>query len=120
MLGSPHSAFDQIVDAIGILSRLAVASLQEDDFGRVSKDVPTLIRTFAATISMLETFVAGMSVHWTDVTFKDRRVEEVDILVAALREGLKAMLVAFEEFSAELEIGEREMREAKRLAEMEA
>ena len=115
VLGSPYSTFSQLVDAIDVLSRLAAASLKEDTFGKVSKDIPLLIRTYTSTISTLETFVANMAVHWTDVKFQGRTVEEVDVLVACLKEGLRTLVDGFGVYTDELGISEREIKEANAL-----
>lgn len=116
VLGSPYSAFGQIIDAIDILSRLAAASLKEDDFGKVSKDIPLLIQTFGSTIVKLEAFVATMTVHWTDIEFHGRTVNEVDVVLACLREGLRTLIEGFEVYTHELGISEMEIKDAKALA----
>ena len=109
-LGSPYSQFGQIVDAVDAISCLAVASLKEDCFGKVSKDVASIIRTYANTIIRIEDFVATTPVHWTDVEFQDRQVEEVDMVLFSLKEGLGAIIQGFGEYASELGISEQEMR----------
>lgn len=116
VLGSPYSAFGQIIDAIDILSRLAAASLKEDNFGNVSKDIPRLIQVFASTIVKLEAFVATMTVDWTDVKFHGRTVDEVDVVLACLREGLRTLVEGFGGYTRELGISEVEIKDAKALA----
>lgn len=116
VLGSPYSKFCQIFDAIDILSRLAIASLKEDNFGKVHSDIPLLIRTYASTISTLEAFVASTAVHWTDVEFRDRKVEEVDILLACLKEGLRALVESFGSYADVLGINQKELKDATALA----
>lgn len=39
MLGTPHSELNSIVNSIKILNILAVASLKEDNYGKVAKDL---------------------------------------------------------------------------------
>lgn len=117
-LGSPYSEFVQIVDAVDAISRLVVASLKEDHYGKVSKDVALILRTYANTIIRLEGFVGTMAVHWTDVEFQDRKVEEVDVVLSCLKEGLGAMIKGFGGYGSELGISEQEMRTMRMTAEM--
>lgn len=117
VFGSPHSSFGQVLDAINALSHLALASLTEDDFGKVSPDVPGLIRTYLSTITTLEGFVQGMQPHWTDIEgIRERRVEEVDAVLVALREGLKILAEGFGPFASALGMTEKEMAIVGRVA----
>lgn len=118
VLGSPNSQFGQIIDAVDALSFLAVASLKEDLYGKVSKDVVVLIRTYANTITALEAFVRDMAVHWTDVEFHDRKVDEVDLILASLKVALREMISGFGRYAGELEISEQEMDTARMVAGM--
>lgn len=80
--------------------------------------MPTLISTFVSTTLMLEEFVAQFPVHWTDVEFKNRRVEEVEAILGCLKGGLKELVNAFGPYANELGIGAGEMRMAKNVAGM--
>lgn len=110
MLGSPYSQFGQILDAIDALSYLVVSSLKEDRYGKVSKDVAQILRTYSDTITKLESFVDTMTVHWTDVGFQSRNVEEMDLILAGLKEGLGAMIQGFGKYASELGIAGQELR----------
>ena len=118
VLGSPFSELGPIIDSVNALTALAVASLTEDNYGRVAKDVALLTRAFVSVIQSVEGFVERLPAHWTDVEFSesDRRVEEVDLVVGSMKAGLKEMVGAFGEYAAELGLTEREMRIAKRVA----
>lgn len=116
---SPDGQFGQIVDAIDVLSALTVASLEEDKFGKVSKDVALLIQTYGATISVIEAFVASVPVHWTDTEFKSREVVEVDTVLAFLKSGLKEMLCSFSEYAKDLGISEQEIHQARKISGMQ-
>lgn len=59
--------------------------------------------------------MANMAVHWTDVEFQGRTVEEVDVLVACLKEGLRILIEGFGVYMDELGISEREIKEANAL-----
>ncbi len=116
---SPDSQFGQIVDAIDILSALTVASLEEDKYGRVAKDVALLIQVFGETISNIEAFVASVPIHWTDTEFKSRDVVEVDTVLAFLKSGLKEMLHGFSEYAKDLGISEQEIQQARKISGMQ-
>ena len=118
VLGSPNSQFGQIIDAIDALRFLAIASLKEDAYGKVSKDVAGLIRTFANTITALEVFVKGVAVHWTDVEFHDRNIDEVDLILTSLKGALREIIRGFGQYAGELDISEQEMDMARRVAGM--
>lgn len=125
VLGSPTSCLHPLLSSIRIISSLAVASLKEDPFGRVSKDVPPIIRTFISTIQLIDNFVfkGGLPVHWTDVYFeKDRQVQgrqvpEIDTLVQELKEGLKELVDAFEAYAEELGITKGDLAAARALTD---
>ena len=121
MLGTPYSELSVIVDAIDALTCLAIASLKEDNFGKVQKDIPGLIRTLVNTTTRLESFVNGLAVHWTDVEFQEmdgqgRRVEEVERVLDSLKTGLRKMVGAFGDYAVELGLGPAEMRISREVA----
>lgn len=115
---SPDGQFGQIVDAIDILSALTVASLEEDKYGKVAKDVALLIQIFGETISAIEALVASVPIHWTDTEFKSREVVEVDTVLAFLKSGLKEMLHGFSEYAKDLGISEQELQQARKISGM--
>lgn len=121
VLGTPYSALHPILDSITALSALAQASISEDPYGMVAKDVPLLIRAFVSTISTVEGFVANLQPHWTDVEFSDsdRKVEEVELVVATLKGGLRDIVAAFGSYATELGMAAGEMRTARGVAGME-
>ena len=117
VLGTPYSDFNLIIDSINILSALAQASLVEDPYGKVATDVPLLIRAFVSTISTIESFVRELQPHRTDVDYKEenRKVEEVEMVVTALKEGLSVLVGSFEEYAGELGMGKDEIKAASRV-----
>ncbi|MCJ1364732.1 hypothetical protein MMC16_003848 [Acarospora aff. strigata] len=119
VLGTPYSQLSVIVDAIDSLTRLAIASLTEDSYGKVQTDVPVIIRTFTSTIANVEAFKRDLQVHWTDVEFREeeggREVEEVDLVIEKLRGGLRELLEAFGGYAENLGLGIREMRVAREM-----
>lgn len=116
---SPDGQFGQIVDAIDILSALTVASLEEDKYGKVAKDVALLIHTYGSTISAIEAFAASVPVHWTDTEFKSREVVEVNTVLAFLKSGLQEMLHGFSEYAKDLGISEQEIQQARKISGMQ-
>ena len=121
VLDTPYSALHPILDSIHTLSALAKASITEDRYGNVAKDVPLLIRAYVSTIASIEGFVKSLPVHWTDVEFeeKDRKVEEVEMIIQALKEGLKDVVEAFGMYASELGLGREELATARMVAGME-
>lgn len=118
VLGSPFSELSVIVDSVNALTALALASLTEDKYGKVAKDVPLLIRAFVSVIQSIEGFVRDSPVHWTDVEFSDsdRGEEGVDLVVGSMKAGLKEMVDAFGNYATELGLTEREMNVARGVA----
>ena len=129
VLGTPHSGVACIVDAADVISRFLVASLTEDQFGKVQADVAGVIKLFTETISALEAFVSedGLPVHWTDVDFPSenadaetrkvaRKVDDVEIVLARLKTGLSELLSAFKPYLSEVGVTTKDLRLAKEAA----
>lgn len=130
VLGHPHSALCPIVDAIESVTRLLVASITEDTFGKVCADVPAVLRLFTETITTLEPFVdGGLDVHWTDITFPPssqpqaqaaaRRVPDVDLVLDVLKSSLADLVSAFSRYARDFGLGEKELRLAREAAGVE-
>ena len=116
IFGVPRSNRVNIVHAVRSLTALVLASLKEDDYGQAAKDVPTIIRTYTATIGEIQRFIGVFEPSWTDVEFtakRSRQVPEVDELVREMRDGLEQMLLAFGEYTGSLGMSKREVKEAK-------
>lgn len=121
VLGSPFGELNCIIDSVNALTALALASLTEDSYGKVAKDVKLLIQAFVSVIQSVEGFVRDLPVHWTDVEYSDsdRRVEEVDLVVGSMKAGLKEMVDAFGKYATELGLTERDIKAARRVAGVE-
>ena len=115
VLGTPYGDVGLIVDAIDSLTRLAVCSLKEDSYGNVQRDIPTIIRTFTTTVAKLEGLKQRLGTHWTDIE-KKRESPEVDTILASLKGGLQELLAAFGDYSEDLRLSQRDMREAREAA----
>ena len=120
VLGTPYSDLNPILNSINTLSILAVASLEEDSYGRVAKDVPLLIRAYVSTISTIEGFVSSLPAHQTDVEFDEsnRNIEEVELIIDSLKAGLKDIVKAFAKYGVELGLSESEISAARKVAGM--
>ncbi|KAL1968821.1 hypothetical protein VTN77DRAFT_1182 [Rasamsonia byssochlamydoides] len=127
VLGAPHGELCPIIDAIESLTRLLVASLAEDPYGKVQADFPTVVRLFTDTIMTLEDFMrGGLDVHWTDVTFpppsdpsaqeQARRVPEVDIVLDTLKSSLADLLAAFKPYLGDVGLKGKDLRLAREAA----
>lgn len=126
----PYSDLSPIIDATESLTRLLVASLAEDPFGKVQADVPAVVRLFTETITTLEDFVYGddgrLDVHWTDVTFppssdpdaqaRARRVPDVELVLAALKSSLAELLAAFRPYLDAVGVRGKDLRLAREAA----
>lgn len=124
VLGTPESSLSAIVDAVESLKRLLVASLTEDQYGKVQTDVPSAIRLFTDTILTTEAFVySELDVHWTDINFPSagtpesqleaRKVPDIELVLDSLKGGLKDLLTSFNPYLPEIGIQGKELRLAK-------
>lgn len=132
VLGGPESSLSSIVDAIDCLTRLLIASLAEDQYGKVQADVPSVIRLLTTTIVSLEAFVhqGGLDAHWTDVNFppssqpeaqaEARRVPEVDLVLDTLKSGLGDLLTSFKPYLRDIGLAGKDLRLAKEAAGIDA
>lgn len=116
--GQPFSELPTIIDAIHALTNMATASIKEDDYGKVAKDVPSIVRVFSMNYQGLERLRDTLQPHWTDVEFEDgqRRVEDVQVTLSALKNGLGELVNAFGGFAAEIGLQEKDVRAAKAIA----
>lgn len=130
VLGSPHAALCPILDAVETITRLLMASLAEDQYGKVQADVPSIVQLFTGTIMTLETFIhGGLDVHWTDVSFpppsnpeaqaEARRDPHVELVMAALKTSLGDLLSAFSPYLRDIGLTSKDVRLAREAAEIE-
>lgn len=119
MFSNPQGYSDVFVicNAIDTLSLLTVASLKEDPYGKVAYDVDLIMKTFIIVLVTLQGFVTGTETHWTDVEGV-REVEDIDIVVSKLKEGLGMMVRAFEGYAADFGIEKGVVRQARELSGM--
>ncbi|KAJ5653348.1 hypothetical protein N7490_000351 [Penicillium lividum] len=132
VLGSPESSLSSIVDAVDSLTRLLIASLAEDQYGKVQADVPPVICLLTNTIVSLEAFIhqGGLDAHWTDINFppsskpeaqaEARRVPDVDLVLDTLKSGLGDLLKSFKPYLRDIGLAGKDLRLAKEAAGIDA
>ncbi|KAJ6123835.1 hypothetical protein N7471_011152 [Penicillium samsonianum] len=76
VLGTPESSLSLIVDAVESLTRLLIASLAEDPYGKVQADVSSAVRLLTQTTVTVDAFAhqGGLDAHWTDINFPHRAI----------------------------------------------
>ncbi|KAL2801480.1 nucleoporin protein Ndc1-Nup [Aspergillus keveii] len=127
VLGTPTTSLSSIIDSIESLTRLLIASLQEDPYGKVQADVPGVVRLFTETATTLGKFAHGeLEVHWTDANFppssnpaaqaEARRVPDVELVVDTLKGSLKSLLSAFKPYLKDIGLVGKDLRLAKEVA----
>lgn len=114
-LGSPLAEPASYVNAVVILTQLAVHSLTEDQFGNVHRDVPSIIRTLTSVVRKLEALKKQFPIHWTD-TEAVRECPETSVILDAAREGLTQLVNSFEPYANDLRLTLTDLRLAKEAA----
>ncbi|KAL4785740.1 nucleoporin protein Ndc1-Nup [Aspergillus varians] len=127
VLGTPTATLSSIVDAIESLTRLLITSLQEDPYGKVQADVPSIVRLFTETATKLEQYAhAGLEIHWTDTSFPPssdpaaqsaaRRVPDVELIIDSLKGSLASLLYAFTPYLKDIGLVGKDLRLAREAA----
>lgn len=112
VLDKPYADPTLYCNAAKALSRLAVHSLKEDQYGNVHRDVPSIIRTFSLVILKVESFKKAFPVSTPGSNFSSISPEVEDVL-EALRSGLKDVVDAFEPYAHDLKLSQTDLRQAK-------
>ncbi|KAF7518246.1 hypothetical protein G7054_g13541 [Neopestalotiopsis clavispora] len=116
VLGTPFGDVSLYVNSAFALSKLAVASLTEDNYGNVHRDVPTVIRTLTTVIKKLETFQDNFPAHWSDPD-SVRQSASVQEVLDAFKDALGRVITAFEAYSSDLKLTRTDLRLAKEAAQ---
>ena len=111
ILGTPYASTAVIVDAVDSMTRMLVASLSEDTYGKVVSGVPETVRTYAQTILAIEGFVQSQAGSL------DGGLEDVENVVARLKIGLKELLSAFQLYLTDQGLSVMDYKEANKAAE---
>ncbi|KIW52758.1 hypothetical protein PV05_08381 [Exophiala xenobiotica] len=111
VLGSPNDDAALIVDVIDSITKMLVASLTEDTYGKATPTVPETVRQFTKTLTTIEAFVAKNDIS------KSGGIEEVEIITERLRAGLKELLAAFQLYLLDVGLGIADLNQAKKAVE---
>lgn len=117
VLGTPYGEPSEFINAISALTRLALHSLTEDNYGNVQRDVRTIIRTFTAVTMKLQSFQEDLPIHWTDLG-GSKESSEVDGVLTTLREALRQLMEGFEPYARDIRLTFGDMRLAREAAGM--
>ena len=107
VLGAPFGNAAILVDAIEAVTRMLIASLQEDLYGNAIKGVPATVKQFTTSITLIETFIKANPPGNGDIN-------EVEIVLGRLKAGLRELLSAFQTFLNDTALGIGELNAAKR------
>lgn len=108
VLGSPHGNAAVVVDVIEALTKMQVASLTEDTYGKATPTVPDTVRTFTKTLNMIEIYVSQNKQGVIG------GIEEVEIITERLRASLTELLSAFQVYLIDQGLGIGELNQAKK------
>lgn len=116
VLGSPYGELSMLVNAIKSLKQLALSSLEEDNYGKVQRNVHELLELFTVTVETLEALEEKLlsDIHWTDVEFRDdSEVPAIEVLLQVLRAALSDLITHFADYSDAMSLSSRLMRKAR-------
>ena len=108
LLGSPYGNAAVVVDVVEALTKMQVASLTEDTYGKATPTVPDTVRTFTKTLNLIEDYVSQNKQGVTG------GIEEVEIIIERLRASLKELLSAFQVYLIDQGLGIAELNQAKK------
>jgi nucleoporin NDC1 len=111
ILGSEYASTALIIDSIESLTRMLVASLSDDVYGKAISGVPQAVRALANAVTSIEDFVQKNG------TGLDGKLEEVEVVVGRLKAGLAELLSAFQLYLSDVGLGIVELRDARHAAE---
>lgn len=112
VLGQPYAEPTLYIHATQALCQLAVHSLEDDQFGNVHRDVPSIVRTLTTLITKVSALQDRFPMHWTDNTGR-RESPEVEQVVDAMRQGLDQVITRFEPYANDLRLTLTDIRLAK-------
>jgi hypothetical protein len=108
VLGSPTGNAAIIVDVVDAITKMLVASLSEDTYGKATPNVPETVRVFTRTLNSIENLIENSQKESAG------QIDEVDIIVERLRAGLKELLAAFQLYLIDVGLGITELNQAKK------
>ncbi|RMZ76213.1 hypothetical protein DV738_g5036, partial [Chaetothyriales sp. CBS 135597] len=109
VLGAPAGNAALIVDAIDSTTRILVASMQDDRYGKAIRGVPLAVKQFTKSITLIDELLKTTPPNDGDNT-------EVEIIYGRLKAGLTELLSAFQQFLFDTGLSVAELNDAKRAA----
>ncbi|KAF3924294.1 hypothetical protein ABW21_db0206787 [Orbilia brochopaga] len=117
------------IDAITILVGFVCASLREDIYGMVQKDLPSLLEELVKIAAVLEGYVSKPPLHWTDIhakTLLEKRTPSVNeelfpeavALLKAVNSGLQKIGDAFDPYLGKLNLSTDVRRKIRSVREV--
>lgn len=110
VLGFPNGNAALLVDIIESITKMLVASLSEDTYGKATPTVPEAVIVFTRALTTIESFIDA------NKDTSDVDISEVEIVVDRLRAGLQELLAAFQLYLVDVGLGITELNQAKRAA----
>ncbi|KAF3766508.1 hypothetical protein M406DRAFT_89291 [Cryphonectria parasitica EP155] len=112
VLGAPYAEPSLFINAISAVTKLALHSLAEDNYGNVQRDVSTIIRSFTALTVKLEKFRDDFPAHWTELD-ASRESPVVDAVLETLKEALRQLIESFGPYARDIRLTFADMRQAR-------
>jgi nucleoporin NDC1 len=84
------------------LALLTCASLKEDQYGLVQKQIVRILESFCTTLAILERYTADPPIHWTDVESRNSprpSLREPEKLIAELKTAIHNIDEAFRSYN---------------------
>lgn len=69
--------------------------------------MPAVLQSFSSLIDALEKYVSNPPIHWTDVEAREKKtlvLREPDMLLRALKNGVREIAVAFKPYVRDMEL----------------
>lgn len=89
------------VDSFKALGLLACASLSEDEYGIVQKNIVRILESFCTTLDILQRYSGNPPIHWTDVESRhsaNPKLREPEQLIAELKHAIHNIDEAFRSY----------------------
>lgn len=116
VFGKGESGKGIFIHSVKILEKLIMASLTEDRYGSVQKDIAEVVRTLTSTIVLMEKYVKEAQPHWSDVERRGGGKGEVVECLEVLKRSLEQIVLGFGEYADTLGLSLKEVREAREAA----
>jgi nucleoporin NDC1 len=110
VLGSPYGNAALLTDAINGVTKMLVASLSEDVYGKAISGVPEAVRVFTGAINAIEGLLQQSD------ELHEAEIDEANAVLQYLKSGLTELLSAFQLYLSDVGLGISELNAAKKAA----